>query len=79
MFAIQTLLEGVVADGDTSLNIAFSKWRWIANILTLDSPADIRRYRMPKAYFDEHQVRQLMALRTDFSKEAVLRVKIEFI
>ena len=79
MFAIQTILEGVLADGETSLNIAFSKWRWIANILTLDSPADIRRYRLPKAYFDENQVRELMALRADFSREAVLRVKIELI
>ena len=77
MFAIQANLESVIADGDVSLSSAFSRWRWIANILTLDSPADIRRYRLPKVFFQETQVRELMALRADFSREAVFRVKIE--
>lgn len=79
MFAIQGIFESLVAEGEASLNSAFSKWRWIANILALDSPADVRRYRLPRAYFEESQVRELMALRSDFSKEAVLRVKIELV
>ena len=73
------MFESMVSESDRSLRAAFNRWQWISNILALDSPADIRRYKLPKAFFDESQVRELMSLRIEFSKDAVARVKLEII
>jgi len=48
-------------------------------LLTLDQPADIRRYVIPHQLqppLTEERIRAFLGRRTDFSKDAVLRVKI---
>ena len=62
---------------------------WTMKLLTLDQPADVRRCRVPfqKANLvstmgsggdaDADVVKCILARRTDFSKEAILRMKID--
>ena len=58
---------------------AFASLTWAMKLLTLDQPADIRRYVIPRQLqppLTEERVRTLLGCRSDFSKDAVLRVKI---
>lgn len=48
-------------------------------IMTLDAPADIRRYNLDKSMFSEQEVRHLLGRRIEFNKDAVSKVKITFI
>ena len=68
------------SEGVPSIRPYAHKLYWMGVILTLDSPSDIRKYKIERRYFgSETEVRQLMSRRKDFSKEAVAKVKIEFI
>ena len=69
----------MTAESDISLRPAYSKLLWMANILTLDSPADVRRYKLPPGSLTEAEIRALMAVRVEFSKGAVAKVKIDAI
>ena len=66
-----------IDDNDDSNNrIIFDPLIWILKILTIDQPADLLRYRIPSTYIDDTLARQIMASRTDLSKDAIARVKI---
>jgi len=62
---------------------AFAALVWTTKLLALDQPADIRRYAVPATGLDppltEERVRALLARRVDFSRDAVQRVKINFV
>lgn len=51
----------------------------LLKILCLDHPADIRRYFFPKTLVTEQKVRFVLSRRVDFPKEAVAKVKINFL
>jgi hypothetical protein len=48
-------------------------------ILTLDAPGDIRRYNIQATVFDEATVRKILSRRSDFSKDAVSKVKLNIV
>ena len=76
------VLEQEATDVDTSVRTyGFSKLLWSLKILTLDQPADVRRYMLPTAeeaeeYLDDDAIRLIMSKRIEFSKDAVAKVKI---
>ena len=76
------VLEEEATDVDTSVRVyGFSKLIWSLKILTLDQPADVRRYMLPTAeeaeeYLDDDDIRLIMSKRVEFSKDAVAKVKI---
>ena len=55
-----------------SLNLALK-------ILTLDAPGDIRRYSISAETLSEESVRKILYRRIDFSKDAVLKVKLNIL
>ena len=75
-----------------SIKDAFSPIMWALKVLTLDQPADIRKYVIPLGVIDsssegdtcssgflsETKIRNIMGRRVDFLKDAVLKVKITF-
>ena len=54
----------------------FDRLHWVLKLLTLDSPADVRRYKIPKEHLEESQVRDVLSRRTDLPRDAIARVKI---
>ena len=76
------VLEQEATDVDTSVRAyGFSKLLWSLKILTLDQPADVRRYMLPTTedvdeYLDDDAIRLIMSKRVEFSKDAVAKVKI---
>lgn len=74
-----------------SVKEAFAPLTWAFKILTLDQPADVRRYVIPMSVtgaglsdcatpspglLTESKIRKIMACRTDFHRDAVQNVKI---
>ena len=72
-----------------SVKEAFAPLTWAFKILTLDQPADVRRYVIPMSVtgaglsdcaspglLTESKIRKIMASRTDFHRDAVQNVKI---
>jgi hypothetical protein len=68
-----------VAFEDSSANVLFEKALWAVKIITIDQPADMMRYRVPSSFFNESDVRSLMSRRTDLSKDAVAKVKLNLV
>jgi hypothetical protein len=68
-----------VACEDSSANVLFEKALWAVKIITIDQPADIMRYHVPSSFFNESDVRSLMSRRTDLSKDAVAKVKLNLV
>jgi hypothetical protein len=68
-----------VACEDSSANVLFEKALWAVKIITIDQPADMMRYRVPSSFFNESDVRSLMSRRTDLSKDAVAKVKLNLV
>lgn len=78
VFALVDCFDALTLDGELSVRPHCAKLHWIAKLLALDAPADIKRYAVPRELFvEETQVRAILARRIDFSKEAVARVKID--
>lgn len=71
-----------------SIKEAFAPLTWALKILTLDQPADVKRYIIPMSVtarlseatspglLTESKIRKIMASRTDFHRDAVQNVKI---
>jgi hypothetical protein len=71
-----------------SVKEAFSPVIWALKILTLDQPADIKKYIIPcdvmcdrndndsAGFLTESKIRKIMSRRLDFHKEASQNVKI---
>lgn len=75
--------EKSVAELDVNLSIHFRKIKTMLKVLTLHQPSDVLRYtnnsvlvQSDEILADENQIRALMRLRLDFSKEAIARMKI---
>eukprot|EP01041_Mallomonas_annulata_P003569 gene3569-7096_t len=66
--SVDSILEGV--------RLAFAPLLLALKILTLDQPGDIRRYTIPRNTLDEDIIRKIMSCRTDFSVEAIAKVKL---
>jgi hypothetical protein len=71
-----TVFDEIDDNDDNNNRSIFDPLIWILKILTIDQPADLLRYKIPKAYLDDSLTRQIMASRTDLSKDAISRVKI---
>ena len=73
-----------------SIKDVFAPIIWALKVLTLDLPADIKKYVIPLGVIDsnsvgdtcssgllsENKIRNIMGRRVDFSKDAVLKVKV---
>lgn len=72
-----------------SIKEAFAPLTWALKILTLDQPADVKRYIIPMSVtgaglsdsaspglLTESKIRRIMANRTEFHRDAVQNVKI---
>jgi len=57
----------------------FLKMSWFASVVTLDSPAAIQRYSVPRDIFNEETIRRIMIHRAEFSREAIQRAKISIV
>lgn len=57
---------------------AFASLNWMIKILTLDHPSYLSSYRIPRSMLSECQVRRLLLSRKEFSREAALKVKINW-
>jgi len=78
--AIQIFEEGTMAATDESVKSCFTPLLWALKVLTLDKPADIKRYAVPSAckdIVDATFIRKLLAKRVDFSREAISRIKLD--
>lgn len=68
-----------VEGSDINWSNTFRKLKGLLKILTLQQPADILRYissSLLSADINEDEIRKVMKQRTDFSKEAVERIKL---
>ena len=80
MRAVQNFDEEVMAACDDSVRPKFVPLIWALKVLTLDKPADIKRFAMPrecKGKISAPFVRCLMACRVDFSQDAVLKINLD--
>ena len=82
--------NGPISSSCTSVKDAFLPLTWALKVLTLDQPADIKKYVIPLGVTEsgseenifsvgllsENKIRKIMGRRVDFSKDAVLKVKI---
>ncbi|KAJ1406165.1 hypothetical protein B484DRAFT_483298 [Ochromonadaceae sp. CCMP2298] len=74
---LSSLLDHLDPSLISAVAASLDKLHYALKILTLDAPGDIRRYTIPD-FFTEVEVRNIMARRVDFSKEAVRNVRITF-
>ena len=73
------VLETAAAELDEGMSVALSKVRWALKIITLDAPADIKRYKVPVDVISQDCVKSLMTTRSDFSKDAVQNINLNSI
>ena len=66
-------------DDDSSNRYIFDELIWMLKILSIDQPADLTRYKIPKAYMDDNLTRKIMSSRVDLSKDAIARIKINIV
>jgi len=71
-----SILETVAATVDVSIHDSMKEAVWAATVITLDQPADIRRYHIPQGVLTEDTIRSLMRQRVEFSSDAIKGVKI---
>lgn len=79
VLGVVELLEQEAIEADISVRNSFLKLLWCMKVLTLDQPADVRRYTLPsdeESYLDDPMIRSIMSKRVEFSKDAVAKVKI---
>jgi hypothetical protein len=69
------IIDAAAADVDESVRVPLLRLSWALKILTLDQPADIRRYRLPLHLIDEATVRLIMGRRVEFAANAISGVK----
>ena len=62
-----------------SIHAMFEKINWILKILSIDSPADMKRYNLPSQALTDDIVRNIMTRRCDLSKDAIGKIKLNFI
>ena len=81
VMSIVQCFDIAVEGSDVSWSSTFRKLKGLLKILTLHQPADVLRYTtngLLPSEITEEDIRRIMKQRTDFSKEAVERMKIPF-
>jgi hypothetical protein len=75
----EALVDHLDPENIQTVKATFASLSLALKLLTLDAPADIRRYALNKALLSEEQVRAVLSRRAEFSADAVAKVKLNMV